>query len=202
MPEVIEKYAPDVYAEKRVQELAYKTDADLTTNFATEDRSVAYVNDTLMSQAELEKRKEAGLDVPGLTKPTEKVLERAEEEFITIRDDAARTADERAAADILGTRAKIDKELMIRERLKKPFRFAKSADMFRSMSLTVKPLPGTPEAAKIERYSRHYEDFTTYLSNRFSTSPQFSDRLKKKSAGADKELSGPVEKKVKYSDIP
>lgn len=202
MSEVVEKYAPDVYAEKRVQELAYKEDADLTTNFATEDRAVATVYNAVISDVELEKRKEAGLDVPGLTIPSEKVLEKAEGEFATIRDDASLSADTRAAADILNKKAKDDKEKMIRERLKKPYRFAKSADMFRSMSLSVKPLPGTPEAAKIERYSKHYEDFTSYLSARFSSSPQFSDRLKKKDSEAVKELSGSVEKKVKYSDIP
>lgn len=202
MSEVVEKYAPDVYAEKRVQELAYKEDADLTTNFATEDRAVVSVNDAVMSDAELEKRKEAGLDVPGLTKPSESVLEKAETEFQAISEDATKTADEKAAADILKRKSSDELLKKQRERLKKPFRFAKSADMFRSMSLSVKPLPGTPEAAKIERYSKHYEDFTTYLSARFSSAPQFSDRLKKKDAGAEKELSGSVEKKVKYSDIP
>ena len=63
MPE-IEKYAPEVYAEKRVQELAFKEDADLTTNFATEDRAVAFVYDAELTPAQLEKRREAGLDVP------------------------------------------------------------------------------------------------------------------------------------------
>ena len=197
MPET-EKYAPEVYAEKRVQELAFKADADLTTNFATEDRSVAFVNDAVMSRAELEKRKAAGLDVPGLTKPTEKVLQVAEQEFTAIKDDVTKTDDIRAAAEILGKRSTIDKERKVRERLKKPFRFAKSAEMFRSMSLTVKPAPGTAEFAKIERYSAHYEKMVNYLSTRFSSSPGFANRLLSAKEGADKDLAAPVEKKVKY----
>ncbi len=201
MPEItIDKYAPDVYAEKRVQEMAFVEDT-LTVNFATEDRSAAHVYDATMTAADLLKAKEAGLE-PGLTRPTEAVLERAEGEFTLIRDDAARSADDRASADILSKKARDEKEMMLKERLKQPYRFSKSVEMFRSMTLSVKPDPESEEGKKIERYSKHYEDFTTYLSNRFSTTNQFSDRLKTKDEGASKELAGPVEKKVKYSDIP
>ena len=201
MPEIVDKYAPDVYAEKRVQEMAYRANSDLSVNFVTEDRAVAHVYDATMSLKDLEKAKAAGLE-PGLTHPTESVLEKAEGEFAFIRDDATLTADERAAADILNKKARDEKEMLVKERLKQPYRFAKSVEMFRSMTLSVKPDPASEEGKKIERYSKHYEDFTTYLSDRFSTSPQFSDRLKKKDSGAIKELAGPVEKKVKYSDIP
>ena len=199
MPE-IEKYAPEVYAEKRVQELAFKADVDLTTNFATEGRAATFVYDTMISKEAREQLEKEGI-ILGLTHPGEAMLKKAEDEFAMIRDDAGRSSDERAAADILHRKSKEDKEKMIRERLKKPFRFAKSFDMFRSMSLSVKPAPGTPEGLKIERYSKHYETFTTYLSNRFSSSLQFSERLLKKDFSADKELAGVVQKKVKYSDL-
>ena len=155
-----------------------------------------------LTPAQLEKIREAGLDVPGLTRPTEKVLQVAEGEFTVIKDDATKSDDIRAAAEILKRRSSIDRERQIRERLKKPFRFAKSADMFRSMSLTVKPAPGTAEFAKIERYSAHYEKMVSYLSTRFSSTPGFANRLLSAKEGADKDLAAPLEPKIKYSEIP
>ncbi len=97
-----------------------------------------------------------------------------------------------------GLKEEIKEQIERREKV----RFSRSADMFSSIVLYNKPEVGSPAEAKIELYSALKEKHNDYLAARFSGNLlSFSDKLLKKDAVSDKELSLPVEKARKYSDL-
>jgi hypothetical protein len=193
-----EKYAPEATVkDRRVQEMAY-TSADITIKTVTETVSV---------QPEIALKDGskviAIIDTDTkLTEPSKDKLEDIELESRSIKDNELKSDNERAAAAILESIAKKQKEIKEKIERREKVRFSRSADMFSSIVLYNKPEVGSKAEAKIELYSALKEKHNDYLAARFSGNLlSFSDKLLKKDAVSDKELSLPVEKARKYSDL-
>lgn len=197
MSEQIDKYAPAAVAEKRVQEMAFTDDA-LSVKMATEDRAVVTAfNAEAESVFELEKRKEEA----GLKEPTELELDTIAREFEVISEDPAKSADEKAAADINRKIAEDEKRKKVELRKRKPTRYRKSFEMFNSVKFSVRPEEGSKEEEKLNRYSYVRKNWTNYLYDRFSTTISFSARMLKAKPDSVKELAAPSEERVEYKDL-
>ena len=192
-----EKYAPEATAkDKRVQEVAYN-DADITVNTLTENRAAQPEN------ALKEGTKTKAVDSDNkLEEPSKDELEDIKNDARTIVDNVAKTDNERAAAEILEKIA--ERQLEIKKKIdkKEKVRYSRSANMFSSIVLYRKPPVGSKAEAKIELYSKLRDKHNTYLANRFAGSAlSFADELLKASKTPEKELSAPVEKSKKYSEL-
>ena len=55
---------------------------------------------------------------------------------------------------------------------------------------------------KLNRYSNVQEQKNTYLAARFAAVLSFSDKLGLKEQGAPKQLSGPIQAKTSYANLP
>lgn len=192
-----EKYAPEATVkDKRVQQLAY-TESTILNKTVTESKSVQpeiAVKDGSKVTKVAEDTK--------LKEPSKDKLEEIKNASRSIKDDAGRTANERAAAAILEEIAAKQREIKIKVDNKEKVRFSKSADMFSAIVLYNKPEVGSPAEAKIELYSAIKEKHNTYLASRFNgDNLSFSDKLLQPEAVTDKVLSSPVEKSVKYSEL-
>jgi hypothetical protein len=192
-----EKYAPEATVkDARVQEMAYAS-ADITIKTVTETVSVqpeiALKDGSKVIAVDLDTK---------LTEPSKDKLEDIELDSRSIKDDELKSDNERAAAAILESIAKKQKEIKEKIERREKVRFSRSADMFSSIVLYNKPEVGSPAEAKIELYSALKEKHNDYLAARFSGNLlSFSDKLLKKDAVSDKKLSLPVEKARKYSDL-
>lgn len=192
-----EKYAPEATAkDKRVQEVAYN-DAGITVKTLTENRAAQPEN------ALKEGTKTKAIDSDNkLEEPSKDELEDIKNDARTIVDNAALTDNRRAAAEILEKIA--ERQLDIKKKIdkKEKVRYSRSANMFSSIYLYRKPAVGSKAEAKIELYSELRDKHNTYLANRFAGSAlSFADRLLKASETPEKELSAPVEKSKKYSEL-
>ena len=199
-----EKYAPEApVKDKRVQEFAYNAtemqsvDADVRRT-ATEYNSV---------QADLA-RKEGSKTVElmdkdaKLEKPSEDELKKIEDASRTVKDDVTKSDDIRAAAEIMEKIAKRQREVQAKLRKGEKVKYARSSNMFNAITLYLKPAPGSKAEAKLERFSAKREELNEYLSTRFSGGTiSFTDKLLSASDTADKDLTAPVEKSKKYSDL-
>tara|TARA_R110001599_G_scaffold240158_1_gene439703 strand:+ start:178 stop:777 length:600 start_codon:yes stop_codon:yes gene_type:complete len=197
-----EKYAPEApVKDLRIQEFAYAaTDmkvVDPTVKETATEYDSARVLTALKSGTTITKVKDEEI----FKKPSDKELEKIEDASRTVKDDATKTADQRAAAEILEQIAKKQRE--VKEKLDKgeKVKYARSQSMFNSITLFTKPT--TPKlTAKLELYSAKREVFNTYLANRFATGAlSFSDKLLRKDATTTKVLSGAVEPSKKYSEL-
>jgi len=193
-----EKYAPEATVkDKRVQEMAY-TNAEIATKTLTESKAVQ----PEFALKEGSKTVELLDKEATLKEPTKKELEDVKADSRTIVDNVAKTDNERAAAEILEKIA--ERQLEIRKKIdkKEKVRYSRSANMFSSIVLYKKPPVGSKAEAKIELYSELRDKHNTYLANRFAGSAlSFADRLLKASETPEKELSAPVEKSKKYSEL-
>lgn len=198
-----DKFAPEApVKDARVQEFAYNATeikaVDPTVKETATEYDSARVVTALKSGTTITKVKDDEI----LKKPTEKELEKIEDASRTVKDDATKTDDQRAAAEIVEQIAKRQKE--IEQKLKKgeKVKYARSQSMFNSITLFVKP--STPKlTAKLELYSKKREAFNVYLADRFAGSAlSFSDNLLKKDGEVgSKVLSGVVEVSKKYSAL-
>ena len=193
-----EKYAPEATVkDKRVQEMAY-TNAEIATKTLTESKAVQ----PEFALKEGSKTVELLDKEATLKEPTKKELEDVKADSRTIVDNVAKTDNERAAAEILEKIA--ERQLEIRKKIdkKEKVRYSRSANMFSSIVLYKKPPVGSKAEAKIELYSKLRDKHNTYLANRFAGSAlSFADKLLKASKTPEKELSAPVEKSKKYSEL-
>ena len=193
-----EKYAPEATAkDKRVQEMAYK-DADINVHTVTENKAAQ----PEFGLKEGSKTVELSDKDNTLKEPSKDELEDIKNDSRTIVDDGTKTDNERAAAEILEKIA--ERQLEIRKKIdkKEKVRYSKSANMFSSIVLYRKPPVGSKAEAKIELYSKLRDKHNTYLANRFAGSAlSFADKLLKASKTPEKELSAPVEKSKKYSEL-
>lgn len=199
-----EKYAPEApVKDKRVQEFAYNAtemqavDADVRRT-ATEYNSV---------QADLA-RKDGSKTVElsdkdaKLEKPSEDELKKIEDASRTVKDDATKSDDIRAAAEIMQQIAKRQREVEEKLRKGEKVKYGRSSDMFNAITLYLKPASGSKAEQKLERFSAKREELNDYLSTRFSGGTiSFADKLLSASDTADKDLTAPVEKSKKYSEL-
>ena len=191
-----EKFAPEATAKDlRVQEMAYK-DAEIPVKTATESKTVQ-PQSAVKKGSELEKIDEESK----LKEPTKDQLELIENAARTIKE-SARPTDDKAAAAILEKVAQRQKE--IKEKIEKgeKIRYSKSTDMFNALTLFLKPEPGSKAETKLELYSKIRDKHNTYLAGRFAGSAlSFSDKLLKPDATSGKDLTAPVQKAKKYSEL-
>ena len=198
----IDKFAPDATTQDlRVQTLAY-TDASLSTNFAVEDRSMVDVVNIGVAAGQQRKVEMETGEVAGFPAIGEDALRQAEVEFVAIRDDVSRTDDQRAASDILAFRTKEQLIAFEEARRRQPTRYAKSAQIFNSFRLIRRPQEASGSFEKLNRYSNVQEQKNTYLAARFAAVLSFSDKLGLKEQGAPKQLSGPIQAKTSYANLP
>ena len=197
-----EKYAPEApVKDARVQEFAYAATemkvVDPTVKETATEYDSARVLTALKSGTTITKVKDEEI----FKKPSDKELEKIEDASRTVKADATKTADQRAAAEIVEQIAK--KQRIIEDKLTRgeKVKYARSQSMFNSITLFVKPT--TPKlTAKLELYSEKRDTFNTYLADRFATGAlSFSDRLLSKDGTTDKVLAAPVVKSKVYSGI-
>ena len=197
-----EKYAPEApVKDARVQEFAYAATemkvVDPTVKETATEYDSARVLTALKSGTTITKVKDEEI----FKKPSDKELEKIEDASRTVKDDATKTDDQRAAAEIVEQIAK--KQRIIEDKLNKgeKVKYARSQSMFNSITLFVKPT--TPKlTAKLELYSEKRETFNTYLADRFATGAlSFSDKLLSKDGTTTKVLAAPVVKSKVYSKI-
>ena len=197
-----EKYAPEApVKDARVQEFAYAATemkvVDATVKETATEYDSARVLTALKSGTTITKVKDEEI----FKKPSDKELEKIEDASRTVKDDATKTADQRAAAEIVEQIAK--KQRIIEDKLTRgeKVKYARSQSMFNSITLFVKPT--TPKlTAKLELYSEKRDTFNTYLADRFATGAlSFSDKLLSKDGTTTKVLAAPVVKSKVYSGI-
>lgn len=197
-----EKYAPEApVKDARVQEFAYTATemkvVDPTVKETATEYDSARVLTALKSGTTITKVKDEEI----FKKPSDKELEKIEDASRTVKDDATKTADQRAAAEIVEQIAK--KQRIIEDKLTRgeKVKYARSQSMFNSITLFVKPT--TPKlTAKLELYSEKRDTFNTYLADRFATGAlSFSDKLLSKDGTTTKVLAAPVVKSKVYSGI-
>ena len=197
-----EKYAPEApVKDARVQEFAYAATemkvVDPTVKETATEYDSARVVTALKSGTTSTKVKDEEI----FKKPSDKELEKIEDASRTVKADATKTADQRAAAEIVEQIAK--KQRIIEDKLTRgeKVKYARSQSMFNSIVLFVKPT--TPKlTAKLELYSEKRDTFNTYLADRFATGAlSFSDKLLSKDGTTTKVLAAPVEKSKVYSGI-
>ena len=197
-----EKYAPEApVKDARVQEFAYTATemkvVDPTVKETATEYDSARVVTALKSGTTSTKVKDEEI----FKKPSDKELEKIEDASRTVKDDATKTADQRAAAEIVEQIAK--KQRIIEDKLTRgeKVKYARSQSMFNSITLFVKPT--TPKlTAKLELYSEKRDTFNTYLADRFATGAlSFSDKLLSKDGTTTKVLAAPVVKSKVYSGI-
>ena len=197
-----EKYAPEApVKDARVQEFAYAATemkvVDPTVKETATEYDSARVLTALKSGTTITKVKDEEI----FKKPSDKELEKIEDASRTVKADATKTADQRAAAEIVEQIAK--KQRIIEDKLTRgeKVKYARSQSMFNSIVLFVKPT--TPKlTAKLELYSEKRDTFNTYLADRFATGAlSFSDKLLSKDGTTTKVLAAPVVKSKVYSGI-
>ena len=197
-----EKYAPEApVKDARVQEFAYAATemkvVDPTVKETATEYDSARVVTALKSGTTSTKVKDEEI----FKKPSDKELKKIEDASRTVTADPTKTADQRAAAEIVEQIAK--KQRIIEDKLTRgeKVKYARSQSMFNSITLFVKPT--TPKlTAKLELYSEKRDTFNTYLADRFATGAlSFSDRLLSKDGTTDKVLAAPVVKSKVYSGI-
>ena len=197
-----EKYAPEApVKDARVQEFAYAATemkvVDATVKETATEYSIINIDIALKSGNDLRKVKEEDKFV----KPNDDELKKIEDASRTVKDDATKTDDQRAAAEIVEQIAK--KQRIIEDKLTKgeKVKYARSQSMFNSITLFRKP--STPKlTAKLELYSEKRKVFNTYLADRFATGAlSFSDKLLSKDGTTTKVLAAPVIKSKVYSGI-
>ena len=197
-----EKYAPEApVKDARVQEFAYAATemkvVDATVKETATEYDSARVVTALKSGTTSTKVKDEEI----FKKPSDKELEKIEDASRTVKDDATKTDDQRAAAEIVEQIAK--KQRIIEDKLTRgeKVKYARSQSMFNSIVLFVKPT--TPKlTAKLELYSEKRDTFNTYLADRFATGAlSFSDKLLSKDGTTTKVLAAPVVKSKVYSGI-
>ena len=197
-----EKYAPEApVKDARVQEFAYAATemkvVDPTVKETATEYDSARVVTALKSGTTSTKVKDEEI----FKKPSDKELEKIEDASRTVKADATKTADQRAAAEIVEQIAK--KQRIIEDKLTRgeKVKYARSQSMFNSITLFVKPT--TPKlTAKLELYSEKRDTFNTYLADRFATGAlSFSDKLLSKDGTTTKVLAAPVVKSKVYSGI-
>jgi hypothetical protein len=185
-----EKYAAEATVkDDRVQTLAYK---DITaTKTITETVSI-----------KPEKAGSSLIVTDTLVKPTENQLVGIKDSATLIKNDVTKPNDERAAAEILEKIADKQKEIEYNKRNRIKVKYSKSANMFSSVVLYVRPEAGSAAEIKLDRYAAVRKKHDTYLSDRFSGGVlSFSDKLRKVSAAATKELAAPVQEAKEYKDL-
>ena len=197
-----EKYAPEApVKDARVQEFAYAATemkvVDATVKETATEYDSARVLTALKSGTTITNVKDEEI----FKKPSDKELEKIEDASRTVKDDATKTDDQRAAAEIVEQIAK--KQRIIEDKLTRgeKVKYARSQSMFNSIVLFVKPT--TPKlTAKLELYSEKRDTFNTYLADRFATGAlSFSDKLLSKDGTTTKVLAAPVVKSKVYSGI-
>ncbi len=198
-----EKFAPEApVKDARVQEFAYNATeikaVDPTVKETATEYDSARVVTALRSGSTTTKVKEE----EKLKKPTEEELKKIEDASRTVKDDATKTADQRAAAEIVEQIAKKQKEVEQKLKQGEKVKYARSQSMFNSITLFVKP-SSAKLTAKLELYSQKRQTFNTYLADRFAGSAlSFSDNLLKKDGEVgSKVLSGAVQASKKYSEL-
>ena len=191
-----EKFAPEATAKDlRVQEMAYK-DAEIPVKTATESKTIQPLT-AVKKGSEFEKIDEESK----LREPTKEELKEIEDASRTIKE-GTRPDDEKAAAAILEQIAKKQGEILDKIKKGEKIRYSKSADMFNALTLFKKPAAGSKAETKLELYSSIRDKHNTYLADRFAGSAlSFSDKLLKPDATSGKDLTAPVQKEKKYSEL-
>ncbi len=197
-----EKYAPEApVKDARVQEFAYAATEMKVVDPTVKETATEYGSARVTVSLKSGSKSELVKDDKKFEKPSDKELKKIEDASRTVKDDATKTADQRAAAEIVEQIAK--KQRIIEDKLTRgeKVKYARSQSMFNSITLFVKPT--TPKlTAKLELYSEKRDTFNTYLADRFATGAlSFSDRLLSKDGTTDKVLAAPVVKSKVYSGI-
>lgn len=197
-----DKFAPEApVKDARVQEFAYNASEMIAVDATVGKTATEYGSARVTVSLKSGSKSELVKDDEKFEKPSEEELKKIEDASRTVKDDATKTADQRAAAEILEQIAKKQRE--VKEKLDKgeKVKYARSQSMFNSITLFAKPT--TPKLiAKLELYSAKREAFNTYLADRFATGAlSFSDKLLRKDATTTKVLSGAVEPSKKYSEL-
>lgn len=198
-----ERYAPEATAkDKRVQDFAYNA----TEMLSIDPTVVRTVTESRSIQPE-EARVDAGRDVnfadngARLEVPSFKELDLIKQISRQILDDATKSDDIRAAAEIMESIADRQKEILDKQKKGIKVRHAKSAQMFNSINLFVRPAAGSKAEEKLEQFSEQRNVLNDYLNTRFSTTLSFTDKLLSEGVAASKSLAAPVQREVKYSDL-
>ena len=197
-----EKYAPEApVKDARVQEFAYAATEMKVVDPTVKETATEYGSARVTVSLKSGSKSELVKDDEKFEKPSDKELEKIEDASRTVKDDATKTADQRAAAEIVEQIAK--KQRIIEDKLTRgeKVKYARSQSMFNSITLFVKPT--TPKlTAKLELYSEKRDTFNTYLADRFATGAlSFSDKLLSKDGTTTKVLAAPVVKSKVYSGI-
>ncbi len=198
-----EKFAPEApVKDARVQAFAYTATeikaVDPTVRETATEFESARVTVALKSGSESTLVKEE----EKFERPSEEELKKIEDASRTVKDDITKTADQRAAAEIVEQIAKRQNEVEQKLRKGEKVKYGRSQSMFNSITLFVKP-SSAKLTAKLELYSQKRQTFNTYLADRFAGSAlSFSDNLLKKDGEVgSKVLSGAVQASKKYSEL-
>ena len=197
-----EKYAPEApVKDARVQEFAYAATEMKVVDPTVKETATEYDSARVLTALKSGTHYTNVKDEEIFKKPSDKELEKIEDASRTIKDDATKTADQRAAAEIVEQIAKKQREIEDKLKKGKKVKYARSQSMFNSITLFVKPT--TPKlTAKLELYSKKRDTFNTYLADRFATGAlSFSDKLLSKDGITDKVLEAPGRKSKVYSGI-
>ncbi len=197
-----EKFAPEApVKDARVQAFAYTATeikaVDPTVRETATEFESARVTVALKSGSESTLVKEE----EKFERPSEEELKKIEDASRTVKDDITKTADQRAAAEIVEQIAKRQNEVEQKLRKGEKVKYGRSQSMFNSITLFVKPT-SAKLTAKLELYSEKRNTLNAYLADRFAGSAlSFSDKLLRKDAATTKVLSGAVQEAKKYSEL-
>ena len=193
----------------RVQEMAFTGLA--TKNFYVESSRAGFEGGSAVagSVEDLKKLVEAGkIDMLTYDKAVAELQEANSSEYLNARedakvimDDAAKTSDEKAAAEIIRDIA--DKKFLEKEKEEDriPTKFPKWAEHYKStFALKLVRKDETVDKKKQEELDRRIlkeEDIQTKVAVKYSKTITFGDLLLQAKSGAAKKLASPVEKTAK-----